>query len=140
MSVWGDLRKRSSGEVTRREDYYPCKIELTIVGKGAKFPKRFALPDDVRYQRYSIVFYACDGELICAQFLIWAYIVGHKTCNDFLLEYNRVLSENDGFPYIVKDGDYQLTDKSEEAMDELLGFVKKNNESVCGKPMPIDFI
>ena len=139
MSAWGEMRRRSAGKQSRKEDFFPCKIEFSIVGKGVKFPKSLAVPDDIRYQRCLITLCACDGRLVDAQFLTWAYIVGHKTFNDFLAEYNRVLSENEGFTYVVKDGDYQLTDKSREVMELLIGFVKKNNESVCGKPMPLDY-
>lgn len=141
MSIWSDIQERSAGEQIRKEDFFPCELETYIIGKGAKFPKRFAVPDDVRYQRCSIMLYTGDRKnLIYARFLVWAYIVGHKTFNDFLLEYARVKSENNGFIYIEKDGDFQLIDKSREAIDELLEFVKKNNENVCGKPMPLDFI
>ena len=87
MSAWGEMRRRSAGKQSRKEDFFPCNVKPFINGKGAKFPKSLAVSDDVRYERLYIMLHDCDGNYIDSQNFVWAYIVGHKNFCDLLSEY-----------------------------------------------------
>lgn len=134
MSHWGDMMRRSSGQLARTEDIIKCAVKVYEIGKGRKAPKWLAVPDDVMVQQFTVVLSSPDEDDLIWRFLplAWSYKVGKRNVDEFYQMYDSFLNEAGDFTY--NSNKKKTTEECEQKLLELRERVAKHNEEVSEKP------
>lgn len=149
MSVWGELRKRSSGEVIRKEDLHISKVDITKCDvRGHRFPvgKKYlgkTINDDMNknLRWYRLNFRFIDQKNYDEDHRRWYYfrqfiVVNSNMSNDMVKHYfnkyiNEVISSMGEFDGCISD-DQQLYwgDKNKSRISMLDDKIKEHNKNM----------